>query len=109
MDQINTTTIQASEPLVVKSKVELRKKDDRMKRYLVNKEIAKAYSKSIQCTFNSLLSFKEENVSYELYDKYKHHLLDVIELQNIVKRLPIEMINEVIKETLNNMQEEQKT
>ena len=55
------------------------------------------------------MSFKEENVSYKLYEKYKHHLSDVIELQNIVKRLPIEMINEVIKETLNNMQEEQKT
>jgi hypothetical protein len=109
MDQTNTTTtIQTSEPVVVKSKYELRK-EDRMKRYLVNSEIAKGYNNTLRRTLNSILSFKEENVSYELYEKYKHHLSDVVELQNIVKRLPIEMINEVIKETLNNMQEEQKT
>ena len=108
MDQPNTTTtIQESEPVVVKSKYELRK-EDRMKRYLVNSEIAKGYNNSLRRTVNSILSLKEENVSYELYEKYKHHLSDVIELQNIVKRLPIEMINEVIKETLNNMQEKQK-
>jgi len=109
MDQTNTTTtIQTSEPVVVKSKYELRK-EDRMKRYLVNSEIAKGYNNTLRRTLNSILSFKEENVSYELYEKYKHHLSDVVELQNIVKRLPIEMINEVIKETLNNMQEEEKT
>jgi len=108
MDQNNTTTIQTSEPVVVKSKYELRK-EDRMKRYLVNSEIAKGHNNTLRRTLNSILSFKEGDVSYELYEKYKHHLSDVIELQNIVKRLPIEMINEVIKETLNNMQEEQKT
>jgi hypothetical protein len=105
MDQNNTTTIQASEPVVVKTKYELRK-EDRMKRSLINSEIAKGYNNSLRRTLNSILSFKEEDISYELYEKYKHHLLDVIELQNIIKRLPIELVNEVIKETLNNMQEE---
>ena len=108
MEQNNTTTIQASKPVVVKTKAEL-SKEYQMKRYLANKEIAKAYNNSLRSTLNSILSLKEEDISYELYEKYKHHLSHVIELQNIVKRLPIEMINEVIKETLNNMQEEQKT
>ena len=108
MDQTNTTTIQSSEPVVVKTKYELHK-EYKMKRYLANNEILKGYKKSLRHTLNLIMSFKEENVSYKLYEKYKHHLSDVIELQNIVKRLPIEMINEVIKETLNNMQEEQKT
>jgi hypothetical protein len=84
------------------------KKEYQIKRYLANKEIAKAYNNSLRRTVNSILSLKEEDISYELYEKYKHHLSDVIELQNIVKRLPIEMFNEVIKETLNNMQEQQK-
>jgi uridine kinase len=101
MDQTNTTTIQAGEQVVVKTKAELRK-EHKIKRCLttVEKEILK---------WNSLRRRLNIHVSNELFIKYQHHLSDVIELQSIVKRLPIEMINEVIKETLNNMQEEQKT
>jgi uridine kinase len=101
MDQTNTTTIQSSEQVVVKTKAELRK-ERKIKRCLttVEKEILK---------WNSLRRRLNIHVSNELFIKYQHHLSDVIELQSIVKRLPIEMINEVIKETLNNMQEEQKT
>jgi len=105
MDQNNTTTIQAGEQVIVKTKAELRKeymREYQRKRYLANAEKAKAYRNSLRCRL-------KEDVPNELWIKYQHHLSDVVELQNIVKRLPIEMINEVIKETLNNMQEEQKT
>jgi hypothetical protein len=65
------------------------------KRYLANTEKAKSYR-------NSLRRRLKEDVSNELWLKYKHHLSDVVELQNIIKRLPIEIINEVINESLNN-------
>jgi predicted house-cleaning noncanonical NTP pyrophosphatase (MazG superfamily) len=59
------------------------------KRYLQDPDKNKQYR-------NSLRVRLRDDISSELWDKYKHHLADVLKLKELVNKLPEELINEII-------------
>ena len=63
------------------------------KRYLADTEKAKSYRKSLRCRL-------KENVSEEQWSKYKHHLADIVKLQDILKKLPKELVDEFMKDQI---------
>ena len=65
------------------------------KRYLADTEKAKSYRNSLRCRLR-------ENVTEEKWSKYKHHLADIVKLQDILKKLPTELIDEIMMEQTEN-------
>ena len=66
------------------------------KRYHADQEKAKSCRNSLRCRL-------KDDVSNELWDKYKHHLADVIKLQDIIRKLPVELVSEILtKEQIMN-------
>ena len=59
-------------------------------RYNADKDKARSYQQSIKLK-------RKLNIPDQLWDKYKHHLADIIKLQKIVERLPADLILEVIQ------------
>lgn len=61
------------------------------KRYNNDKENAKKYQKALRWK-------STKNISNEMWDKYKLHLVEVIKLKEILGSLPTEIINEILLE-----------
>jgi hypothetical protein len=40
----------------------------------------------------------KKNISNEMWEKYKDHLVDVVKLQDVLTSLPIDIINEILLE-----------
>jgi hypothetical protein len=59
------------------------------KRYNDDKDKAKKYQKALRWKTT-------KNISNEMWEKYKHNLVEVIQLQNILNSLSIDIVNEVI-------------
>ena len=60
-------------------------------RYNNDKEKAKKYQKALRWKAT-------KNIPNEMWDKYKHHLVEVIKLKEILTSLPTEIINEILLE-----------
>ena len=61
------------------------------KRYNDDKDKAKKYQKALRWKTT-------KNIPNEMWDKYKHHLVEVIKLKEILGSLPAEIINEILQE-----------
>jgi hypothetical protein len=59
------------------------------KRYNDDKDKAKKYQKALRWKTT-------KNISNEMWEKYKHNLVEVIQLQGILNSLSIDIVNEVI-------------
>ena len=59
------------------------------KRYNDDKDKAKKYQKALRWKTN-------KNISNDMWEKYKHNLVEVIQLQGILNSLSLDVINEVI-------------
>ena len=60
-------------------------------RYNNDKEKVKKYQKALRWKTT-------KNIPNEMWDKYKHHLVEVIKLKEILTSLPTEIINEILLE-----------
>jgi len=69
-------------------------RDYHRKRYLADADKAKSYRNSLRCRL-------KENITEEEWSKYKHHLADIVKLQDILKKLPKELIDEIMTKELN--------
>ena len=59
------------------------------KRYNNDKEKICKYQKALRWKTN-------KNISNEMWDKYKQHLVEVIKLQEILNELPADIISEIM-------------
>jgi hypothetical protein len=59
-------------------------------RYNADKIKARAYQQSLKLK-------RKFNISEELWEKYKHHLADIVKLQKIMEHLPTQIILDVIQ------------
>lgn len=59
------------------------------KRYNDDKDKAKKYQKALRWKSN-------KNISNEMWNKYKHNLVEVIKLQELLQLLPIDVVNEIV-------------
>jgi hypothetical protein len=59
-------------------------------RYNADLEKARAYQQSLKLK-------RKLNINDELWDKYKHHLADIVKLTKIMEHLPTELIMEVLQ------------
>jgi hypothetical protein len=65
-------------------------RDYQRQRYNADLEKARAYQQSLKLK-------KRMNISDALWDKYKHHLADIVKLTKIMEHLPTEIIMEVLQ------------
>ena len=61
-----------------------------LKRYHDNEEKARGYINSLR------IKKRNPNLPTEWWDKYKHHLADIVKIQVILKRLPMEVLMEIL-------------
>jgi len=61
------------------------------KRYNNDKEKINKYQRSLRLK-------TKKNISNEMWEKYKDHLVDVVKLQEVLTSLPIDIINEILLE-----------
>jgi hypothetical protein len=61
------------------------------KRYENDKEKINKYQRSLRLK-------SKKNISNEMWEKYKDHLIDVVKLKEILSSLPIDIINEILLE-----------
>jgi len=61
------------------------------KRYNNDKEKINKYQRSLRLK-------AKKNISNEMWEKYKDHLVDVVKLQDVLNSLPIDIINEILLE-----------
>ena len=61
------------------------------KRYNNDKEKINKYQRSLRLK-------SKKNISNEMWEKYKDHLVDVVKLQDVLTSLPIDIINEILLE-----------
>jgi len=64
-------------------------------RYNADPEKGRAYKKSMQIK-------KQLNVGEALWNKYKHHLADILKLTEIARRLPREFVMEIVENLPDN-------
>jgi hypothetical protein len=64
-------------------------RDYQRQRYNADLEKARSYQQSLKLK-------KRLNISDAMWDKYKHHLADIIKLTKIMEHLPAELIQEVL-------------
>lgn len=48
---------------------------------------------------------KRLNVADEMWDKYSHHLSDVIKLREILRRVPSEIVEEILRTEAGTIEE----
>jgi hypothetical protein len=65
-------------------------RDYQRQRYNADLEKARAYQQSLKLK-------KRMNISDAMWDKYKHHLADIVKLTKIMEHLPAELIMEVLQ------------
>jgi hypothetical protein len=65
-------------------------RDYQRQRYNADLEKARAYQQSLKLK-------KRLNLNDELWEKYKHHLADIVKLTKIMEHLPTELIMEVLQ------------
>jgi len=65
-------------------------RDYQRQRYNADLEKARSYQQSLKLK-------KRMNISDALWDKYKHHLADIVKLTKILEHLPAELIQEVLQ------------
>lgn len=73
------------------------------KREYIREYKKRKYDEDIQrerCYQSSIKLKKKYDVSPDVWNKYKHHLIDAFNLSKIIQRFPVELLEELLREPL---------